>query len=52
LSNAVRHLVRSVFVGATNMCPQVLIAVFSFDGFSCLPLLFGYAFEVSIAMGI
>src|SRR5216683_1836743 len=34
----------------THMCPEVLIAVFAFDGFARLPLFLRHLFEMMVTM--
>ncbi len=49
LDNLVGNLVSRVLVGLPNMPPKLLVAVFSFDSFTGLPLFPGDFFEVPIA---
>jgi hypothetical protein len=50
--DAARHLVGGIFVEPIDMPPELLVAVLAFDRLARLPLLFGNALEVPIAVSV
>ena len=50
LDNGSRRLVGCIRILATHMRPELLIAVFTFDGFARLPLFLCHLFEMAIAV--
>src|SRR6266478_3198623 len=50
--DAARHLVGGIFVEPIDMLPELLVAVLAFHRLARLPLLFGNALEVPVAVSV